>query len=277
MLRRLSVTALALVSLSACGDEATTPVDTGRTIFGLTTTNQLVRFQAGTPGTIDRTVAITGLATGETLRGIDFRTGVAPAGGLYGLGSSSRLYTIDTLTGVATALGTAAFTPALEVGPLGVDFNPAVDRFRVHNSTRQDLRLNQLTGTVAAVDSVLTYVTTDVNSAATPRVVGTAYTNARPNVVGTGTVLFAIDAATDAVVRLNNPNDGRLMTVGGLGLDASDDVGFDIAGDTGEALATIRTATGTTSGLYRILVSGAAQLIGPVGTTVPLVGITIVP
>jgi hypothetical protein len=66
------------------------------TLYGVTTTNQLVRFDSATPGTVVAVGAITGIQGGETILGIDFR----PATGqLYALGSTSRLYTIDTATG----------------------------------------------------------------------------------------------------------------------------------------------------------------------------------
>src|SRR5262249_9742481 len=70
-------------------------------LTGLTTTGNLVTFDSATPGTISGTVAITGLQGGEILLGIDRR----PFDGLlYGLGSTNRIYTINTATGVATAV-----------------------------------------------------------------------------------------------------------------------------------------------------------------------------
>jgi hypothetical protein len=68
-------------------------------LIGVTTTNVLETFDSATPGTIVTAVGVTGLQGGEALLGIDFR----PADRvLYGLGSTSRLYTINTTTGVAT-------------------------------------------------------------------------------------------------------------------------------------------------------------------------------
>ena len=56
------------------------------TLVGLTTTGTLVTFDSATPGTIGSNVAVTGLQTGETLVGIDYR----PANGqLVGVGSTS--------------------------------------------------------------------------------------------------------------------------------------------------------------------------------------------
>src|SRR5947208_9654965 len=69
--------------------------------------NDIARFDSGATGVVT-SVPVTGLQTGESLVGIDVR----PASQvLYGLGSSSRLYTINPLTGAATQVGAAgAFT-----------------------------------------------------------------------------------------------------------------------------------------------------------------------
>ena len=92
-----AVLALALASLVFGAGRAEAEL-----LTGLTSTGNLVTFDSATPGTIASSVAITGLQAGETLLGIDRR----PANGLlYGLGSTSRLYTINTTTGLATAVG----------------------------------------------------------------------------------------------------------------------------------------------------------------------------
>src|SRR5690348_3822799 len=69
--------------------------------------SSIARFDSATLGAVT-TVPVTGLQAAETLVGIDVR----PANQLlYGVGSSSRLYTINPLTGVATQVGSAgAFT-----------------------------------------------------------------------------------------------------------------------------------------------------------------------
>ena len=72
------------------------------TIYGVTSSNQLVRFGATSPGNVTTVGAITGLQSGENVLGIDFR----PATGqLYALGSNSRIYTINKKTGAATLVG----------------------------------------------------------------------------------------------------------------------------------------------------------------------------
>ncbi|MCC6318352.1 MAG: DUF4394 domain-containing protein [Gemmatimonadaceae bacterium] len=94
-------------------------------------------------------------------------------------------------------------------------------------------------------------------------------------------MLFAIDAARDVLVTLANPNDGQLSTVGPLGVNTNLDIGFDIAGVSGDAFVTLTTgagAGGTGSTLYVINPStGALFVIGNVGSAAPVRGIAIAP
>lgn len=240
-----------------CGLTAPCAVCAADQIVGLTIQNSLVTFDSASPGTVGGAVGITGLQPGESILGIDFR----PATGvLYGLGSSSRLYTIDAQTGAATGVGGPFATP-LSGSVFGFDFNPTVDRIRVTSNARQNLRLNPITGAVAAVDGMLTYDALDPAAGATPRIVGSAYTN---NFAGAiSTVLYNIDGALDLLVRQDPPNDGILKTVGALGLDTGVLVGFDIATSDGAGYAALDLAGSAQSGLYRIdLATGSALFAG---------------
>jgi hypothetical protein len=249
----------------------------GRTVYAIDGSNMLITFGALTPGTRISQVPVTGLAAGETLVGIDFRP---LDDGLYGVSSASRLYTINPATGAATAVGGGAITPALAGTAFGVGFNPAVDRLRIHTSAEQNLRVNQTANPlVTLTDAPLAYAAGDANAGQDPRIAGTAYTlSVRP--APTSTELFAIDAGRDALVRLNAPNDGVLTTVGALGFDTSDDVGFDIAGDTDFAYATLTPAgaAGGPSRLYTVnLRSGSVTAVGQVGHPTPLRSIAVAP
>jgi hypothetical protein len=222
-----------------------------------------------TPGAILRTVPITGLAQGETISGIDFRP---RTGQLYGVSSASRVYTINSSTGVATAVG-AAFTPALNGTRFGVDFNPVPDRIRLVSDAEQNLRLNPDTGGVAATDTALAFATGDANANANPNIAGVAYTNSFN--AATTTTLYGIDSNLDALVRQGSPggsptspNTGQLFTVGALGVNTTDQVGFDIAAPGDVALASLTTQGATTSTLYSInLTTGAATVVGAIGGT----------
>ena len=221
--------------------------------YALNGRNMLIRFDTNTPGFTDATQIIRGLQPGESLLAIDFR----PANGaLYGLGSQSRLYTVDPATGQATAVGNGPFTPALEGSEFGFDFNPTVDRIRVVSNTGQNLRLHPDTGAVAAVDGRL-------NAENLPdfKIAGAAYTN---SVAGaTTTVLYGIDAEQRALVMQNPPNDGKLVRVGMMNIDMSEVAGFDISPRTGAAFVATRVRGQAAAALYEVnLTTGATMQLG---------------
>lgn len=271
---RSALVAVAALALAACDDDSTgssfNPI--GRRVFALDASGNLVTFGAQNPDRV-RSVAITGTQSGETLVGLDFRPNT---GRLFALGSSSRVYSVDTLSAAATVVGTAPFTPALAGTAFGFDFNPTVDRLRVHGNAGQNLRLNPDNGATAAIDTALTYAAGDAGAGTTPRIAGTAYTNSVSG--ATATQLFAIDSNRDVLVLVGAPNGGRMTTVGALGLNTTDDVGFDIYGpDTSREVYAVLTM-GARSQLYTInLATGAATLIGRVGSASPVRGIAIAP
>ncbi|HYF02167.1 MAG TPA: DUF4394 domain-containing protein [Patescibacteria group bacterium] len=249
------------------------PVSTGRSIFGVDGNNNLIRFGATSPDNVTITKQITGLQGGDKILGIDFRP---KDGKLYGIGSGSRIYTIDTATGVATQIGSAPFTPAINGADMGWDFNPVPDRIRLHTNEDQNLRLHPDTGLMGAIDSVLKYDNGDVNFGLNPTIVATTYTNS-DNDTTTGTTLYAIDANLDILVTLASPNNGRLRTVGTLGVLTSNAAGFDIPANTGIAYAALSTGTSGNS-LYTIeLTTGKATLVGAIKGNSPLIGIAVAP
>ena len=213
--------------------------------FTVDAANNLLIFNPMNPAPISK--ALTGLAMGETILGIDVR----PLNGqLYALGSSSRLYTINTANGAATALGTGPLVPALTATSYAFDFNPTVDRIRVVGSNGQNLRMHPDLGTVVAVDS-------DINPSNITISAG-AYTN---NFAGTtSTVLFNIGAVegTNAMLYVQNPpNAGTQVLVGSLGLQTEATNGFDIGGMSNIAYALLRV--GGTTRIHTInLATGAA-------------------
>ncbi|MBM3756970.1 MAG: DUF4394 domain-containing protein [Acidobacteria bacterium] len=215
--------------------------------------NILVRFDTATPGFKDDSRFIRGLQPGESILGIDFR----PANGqLYGLGSTSRLYRIDPATGAASAVGAAAFTPALDGTEFGFDFNPTVDRIRVVSNTGQNLRLHPDTGAVVAVDTKL-----NSDTMANYRIVGAAYTNSVAD--ATTTTLYGIDAELRALVTQIPPNDGKLNMVGMMQIDMSEVAGFDLSPRTGIAYVAARIRGTASSVFYEVeLTTGTARLLG---------------
>ena len=205
----------------------------------------LTRFDSGTLGSTT-TVPVTGLQVGESLVGIDFRPADAQ---IYGIGSTSRIYRLNILTGAATQVGTAGQF-ALNGTAWGTDVNPVADQIRLVSNTEQNLRLNPVDGTLSGTDSAL-------NPAG--NVVAAAYSN---NFAGaSATTLYDIDSAAGTLLTQNPPNTGTLTTVGalGLGTNLNEYIGFDIAGENGIAYATI--TTGGISRLYTVnLATGAATL-----------------
>lgn len=249
-----------LIIASSATFTAAAPAET---LYGLTAGNSLARFDSASPG-LTTTSFITGLSAGESLLGIDFR----PADGmLYGMGSSNRLYTINTTTAVATLAGSGPnnnpFGPPILSGvDFGFDFNPVPDRVRVVGSSGQNFRLNQLTGAVAGID-------TSINAA--HGIVAAAYDRNDVN-AATSTTLFVIDAISDSLYMqggvngVPSPNGGLLTLIGALGVDTDGFAGFDISGATGLAYATLTQPGSFASALYGInLNTGAATLLGQTG------------
>lgn len=209
--------------------------------------NNLLLFHLNTPSTVS-SKAIIGLQSGESIRGIDVR----PANKqLYAIGSSNRLYTINTSTGQATAIGAGPFTPALTGTFAGIDFNPMADRLRIVTSSGQNLRIHPETGVLAGQDVGIFPLERTVS--------GCAHTN---NFVGaTSTMLYDIDATDDRLYTQNPPNNGMLTLVGSLGVDVDGNNGFDISGTDNKAYA-ILSKNGAAK-LYSInLLTGAATVIG---------------
>ncbi len=258
-MKRLSSLSLAILFWTLA-----TPVSASAAqIYGLTTGNLLLRFDSATPGSILKAWAITGLQSGEIIQAIDFR----PASGqLYGLGSSNRLYILNTNSGAAQTVSSAgAFT--LSGTAFGFDVNPVADRIRVVSDTDQNIRLNPANGTLAATDTAL--------NPSNPNVVALAYDN---NFAGaTITTLYGIDSGTDMLVLLNPPNAGTLIPVGPLGFNTSSVCGFDIS-PSGEAFAAMTAPGDFSPKLFQInLATGQATLMGNIGGGATILDIAVAP
>ena len=226
-------------------------------MLALTTGNTLLRFDAAAPG-VTTSQAITGLAIGETIVGIDVRPATGEVIGVGLVGTEGRVYRIDPTTGTATQLGSTPFAVTAVAPTWAVDFNPTVDRIRFTNSLGDSYRLNPLNGALAGTD-------TDI-APAKPSAV--AYD--RSVATTTATTLYAIDDVADTLNTIGgpdsvpSPNLGATIVRGPLGVATDSDlVGFDIS-PIGEGVASL--SVGGVTGLYTIeLATGAAQPIGPIG------------
>ena len=264
---RLPRTALAGATLALCclGAQAVT-------LVGLTSANQLAHINTANIGAAT-TTAITGLAAGDRLVGIDLRPG---DGKLYSVSLSNKIYTLDELSGAATfvaALSSPVVNAALGYG---IDFNPVADfaggsSLRLVSSAGSNFAINAGTGVVGNIAS-------NIGSGYT----GVAYSNAaiRPSMAPAGTALYYINATTDQLMMapgaFNNPT---IVPVGALGVDALKANGFEITAD-GMAYAALNLDDGSslTSGLYRInLSTGAASLLGQYNGTLSGLTVSAVP
>ncbi len=273
--RAITIICCAITLLfSACDTPMPTlPAVQGRVVYGIDGNNNLIRFGSLSPQQVTNSFPISGLQPGEIILGIDFRPN---DGRLFSMSNMNRIYVLDTLSGTAQQIGVTAFNPALNGFAFGFDFNPVPDRIRVHSDAEQDLRLNPNSGGLAGMDSSLTYANGDANFGFNPNIVGTAYTNSIPGAIST--TLYAIDSGLDVLVMLPSPNNGLMNTVGALGVNTSNAVGFDITGNDGAAYAALTITPNTFSSLYMIdLSSGAALLLGNIGNAAALRGIAVVP
>jgi hypothetical protein len=210
--RRLGLFGLALGTslLSATAAFAQSPLVYGLVTVGSGTTQSQGLLQIdGSTGALITTFAsysaLTGVAAGQKLVGMDYRPNTAQLLALgYNAtttGVNSQLYVLNTSTNTATAIGAAI---RLELGGstdrIGFDFNPTVDRIRVVSTNGANLRLNPNNGAVAATDPRL--------NPTTPTIGAVAYTNSYAG--STATTLYDIDETTGTIYTQNPANAGTL-------------------------------------------------------------------
>lgn len=284
-----AVSALVVASAIAAGCASMSATEMRpETVYAVTSSNQLVMFNAGRPQSVSARRPIVGLQSGERIVGIDFR----PANGmLYAVGTAGQLYTINVETAIADAVGKGQFR-SMASDDIGFDFNPTVDRIRVVNGRGENLRLHPDTGAMVdadpkadglQIDGPLAYASGDTNAGRTPRVIGAAYTNSMA--AAKTTTNFAIDAATGALVTQGtregastpvSPNTGQLFTVGALGVDlGKGPVSFDVSPANAGLIA---VSTIGRSELYSVdLATGTATRLGTIGIGETITAIAIAP
>lgn len=234
--------------------------------YGVNASGQLFRFSLTAP---NAPVTNIGAALPFVPEGIDFRPGTET---LYAIDvgpNVTQMYTININTGAATPVG-GGFTSSGSVNgnaydlttsaSFGFDVNPTTlqgdgsFRIRLIGTNTANLRLNSLTGGIAAVDGNLAI------GAASPFADAAAYTNSNALTAGGTTQLFVLDARNDSLYEQNPPNNGTLNLVGAMGatIDADPGISFDILTDPSDADSTIGGDTGwavlerqaTASGAY---------------------------
>ena len=222
------------------------------TLVAVDENNNLVTFDSATPGTFASSTRITG--TSATFLALDFRDS---NGLLYGLADDLTLYTINTSSGVATAVGNAL---QITGANFGFDFNTVVDAIRVVSNNNSNYVVNADAGTATQFTNV-SYAPGDTNAGMAPQVTGNAYIH------GT-TTQYAIGTNTDYLVQQAN-NAGTLTSVGPLGVAVGPRTSFDIDFDGTAYLADVDR-------FYTVdLATGAASFVG--FTSGPIFGLAVAP
>lgn len=239
-------------------------------LVGLTSGNQLTRFDVSSPGAAT-TVAITGLAAGDRFVGIDLR----PSNNtIYGITTSNQIYTLNEFTGAATFV--AALSVPLIASNLGwgLDFNPVADfsgaaSLRVVSTAGANLAVNVNTGVVANTAS-------NIGAGYS----GAAYTNSSTSGAPASTALYYINSDTNtlnfAPTAFNTPT---ISTIGSLGVNVIGANGFEIlAGGQAFAALNVENSSSLATGIYGIsLTTGAATLLGTYNGTLSGLTVSAVP
>jgi hypothetical protein len=217
---------------------------------------------------------------------------VGNLGGVFQINTTTRVATlVSTLVPDGTDI-TNPFT-GLSGSRFGFDFNPIPDRLRIVSETDQNLRVNVDTG-LTITDGDLQYGPGQPGATGdNPSVNSAAYTNSfGPSPRTTpGTTLYTIDVrdGEDRLLIQNPPNNGTLVYVSMLGVDASALTGFDIYFDPSRPIgqenvgyAILQEVGSGVSKLYEInlttgLATNSATLIGVVGAGDLLDGFAVAP
>ena len=224
----------------------------------------LISFFSDAPQTIVSSIPITGLQSGETLKGMD----VGANGLVYALGSSSRLYTINPDTGAATAVG-GQFSTLLNGATFGMDIGPT--GVRVLSDLGESLLIDTTTG-VATVQPSPAYAAGDRYFGQTPVIDALAYNTASGTWVAGDSLVDSFAAFT--------PGTGSLNTIGYRGIDFVRNNGLDFSQVSGILYFASGDAEGDpTAGLYTVNPTTGAMtmigLIGPVGDNYVVNGLTV--
>ena len=242
------------------------------TLVGLTSANQITRIDTASIAAAT-TTAITGLAPGDRFVGIDLRPKDSK---VYGITLSSKLYTVDEMTG-ATTFVAALSSPVINAGQgYGIDFNPVADF-----GTGASLRLISSAGNNFAINAGTGVVGNLAGSIATG-FSAVSYSNSKPLPMAApaSTTLYYINSSTDQLMMATSAfNAPTITTVGALGVDVLKANGFELLGN-GMAFAALNADDGSSlvTGLYSInLGTGAATLIGQYNGTLSGLTVSAVP
>ena len=264
----------------ACYIDRTVPELTGNLVYALNSTNFLLGMDANNTSIIRTSVPVTGITLNQVIVGMDFRPAT---GDLYALGynsatNESQLYTVNTSTGIATAVNVTPTILILGGNNVAVDFNPFVDKIRVVSANNANYRLN-VDGTLFFTDLNLNYGVVDINFGADPMIGACAYTNSYAGTPSTS--LYNYDQALNIITNQNPPNDGVLITIGSSRImqnltDPTTDMDIYYNSVSNEAYLSANTGVSTFDNLYMVdIMSGTATNLGKIGNGIAVKNIAV--
>lgn len=233
--RLLNLSALALTGLlfsTSCTEDNVQPGDNSQLetrgstlpggippstpLYGLSAENEIVSLFSGPPAYEVGSVAISGLRSEEYVIAIDTRPKTKQ---IFGVTNLSMLYVIDPVTGIATVVSGAPFTPAINGSTVGLDFSPQDDVLRLITDQGQAVRVSPTTGAVVGIDFLVspTPQALPINSVAFSFSTRTARSS-----------IYDIDAIGGNLYRQSSANGGTLILVGATGYNFSGEGGFEI-------------------------------------------------
>ncbi|GGM95986.1 hypothetical protein GCM10010967_31880 [Dyadobacter beijingensis] len=235
--------------------------------YAVTADNHLISFNPmdgadKAPGLIiDKT--ITGLPADTKLLGLDFSVEVTPK--LYALGSNSKIYRIDPVTGKATEKVTLSMALDHTNNPaFAMDFDPVDNKLMVANTTKHAFKVDLKTGLVSEFGAF-----TAGDQPFGPS--GIAYSNSQVGVPPGNADLYAIDGETKKLyVRIGTK---EFKEVARMETDFDQYNGFDIGGTPDEFGFALLTDHGKTVLWWLSLETGLGNPV----TSIPykVVGFTI--
>jgi hypothetical protein len=216
-------------------------------IYALTADAKLIWFYASAPSAVTEVGPISGLSSGQALRGIDFR----PADGrLYAVSNgtnstirgNTRLWTVNLDTAEVSPVGDVFNFAGNTSTRLSVDFDPVRDELRLVTGTRLNRTLSPFTGQILASATSIFAPTGDPLASQTIEPADIAYAGAACYAIEAVELRLGLLGSADGIT--DPADNGRLTTLartapGILPNDAS--AGFDI-GPTGIAYLTTGTA-----------------------------------
>jgi hypothetical protein len=202
------------------------PAPVGERIWAVDLDNNLLLFGAADPTVLSMKRRITGVPILKRILGIGFR----PSNGrLYGVGSDSRVYTIDTLTAEATPISQQPFSPAI-VDFFDIHFamalEPSGDRVRLISAESGGNWSISLDDGSATTGERARYAEGTAYAGETPRLLGIVFTEPLPAASLRGgmaslsdpctDLMYAIDADRAEMIGSCDPDSGLYEPLGKL-------------------------------------------------------------